>query len=286
MDGAMIKVIVNADDFGLSGGVNEGIIRAHREGILTSATLMANMPGFDQAVALARANPGLGVGVHLNIVRGRPVLPPERIPSVLRRDGRLYGSVYKIIPAVLAGRLKLAEVEAEWRAQIDKAAAAGIAVTHLDSEKHMHAFRPFFRIALKLAVERGIRAVRLMDERCLSRSPAQLAKAVFIGASCRSMRKAVRNRGIMTVDRFYGICHSGRMTAERLRRVLERVGEGVSEIMVHPGLMTDELRARETEYGASYINNRREVELEALLDEAPRRVVRERGIRLISYGGM
>jgi hopanoid biosynthesis associated protein HpnK len=282
----MIKVIVNADDFGFCAGVNEGIILAHREGILTSATLMANAPGFDQAVALARENPGLGVGVHLNIVRGRPVSDPSRIPSALGPDGRFWGSVYKIMRKHYARAIRPAEVEAEWRAQVEKVLRAGIVPTHLDSEKHMHAFPPYFRIALDVARDYDIRAVRFINERRLSLSPAQSVKSLFIAACCRSMRKAVRDRGIMTVDRFHGISHSGRMTAARIRRILERAGPGVHEIMTHPGRLTEELLALEREFGSYYINNLREVELAALLDPDLKRVVRERGIRLISYGGM
>ncbi len=286
MVGNMIKVIVNADDFGFCPSVNEGIVLAHREGILTSATLMANAPGFDQAVALSRENPNLGIGVHLNIVRGRPLSDPARISSAVAPDGRFWGSVYKIIRKHYARSIRLADVETEWRAQIEKALRAGIAVTHLDSEKHMHTFPPYFRIALKLAGDFNIRAVRFINERCLSLSPAQNVKSFFIAACCRSMRKTIRNHGIMTVDRFYGVCHSGRMTAPRIRRILERAGEGCSEIMVHPGRLTEELVSLEKEFGSYYINNLREVELGALLDPDLKRVVRERGVRLISYGGM
>jgi predicted glycoside hydrolase/deacetylase ChbG (UPF0249 family) len=286
MVGNMIKVIVNADDFGFCRSVNEGIVLAHREGILTSATLMANAPGFDQAVDLSRENPNLGIGVHLNIVRGRPLSDPARISSAVAPDGRFWGSVYKIIRKHYARSIRLADVETEWRAQIEKALRAGIAVTHLDSEKHMHTFPPYFRIALKLAGDFNIRAVRFINERCLSLSPAQSVKSFFIAACCRSMRKTIRNHGIMTVDRFYGVCHSGRMTAPRIRRILERAGEGCSEIMVHPGRLTEELVSLEKEFGSYYINNLREVELEALLDGSLKRVVRERGVRLISYGGM
>jgi hopanoid biosynthesis associated protein HpnK len=286
MDGAMIKVIVNADDFGFCAGVNEGIVLAHREGILTSATLMANAPGFDQAVALARENPNLGVGVHLNIVRGRPVSDPARIPSAVGPDGRFWGSVYRIMRKHYARRIRPAEVEAEWRAQVERVLGAGIVPTHLDSEKHMHTFPPYFRIALDVARAYGIRAVRLINERRLSLSPAQSVKTLFIAACCRSVRKDVRDRGIMTVDRFHGVSHSGRMTAPRLGRILERAGEGVHEIMTHPGRLTEELLALEREFGSYYINNLREVELAALLEPDLKRVVRERGIRLISYGGM
>jgi len=282
----MIKVIVNADDFGFCPSVNEGIVLAHREGILTSATLMANAPGFDQAVALSRENPGLGVGVHLNIVRGRPVSDPARIPSAVGPDGRFWGSVYRIVRKHWAGSIRPADVEAEWRAQIEKVRAAGIVPTHLDSEKHMHAFPPFFRIALGLARAYDIRAVRFINERCLSLSPSQSVKSIILAACCRSMRKTVRNHGIMTVDRFHGVCHSGRMTAPRIRRALERAGTGVHEIMVHPGRLTEELLALEREFGSYYINNLREVELRALLDPDLKRVVAARGIRLISYGGM
>lgn len=279
----MASVIINADDFGLCAGVNEGIVKAHREGVLTSATLMANMPGFEQAVALARENPALGVGIHLNLMRGRPVSPPDKVPSLLAPSGLMWGSVYKFLRRLQAGQIVPAEIETELRAQIEKALAAGVPLTHADSEKHLHSIPRVFKAVIKVIPEYGIRRVRSMNELCLSPRLAQAAKSWAIALSCRLMRQRLRESGIITVDRFYGICQSGRMTARRLEGILARLPEGTAEVMVHPGYMTRELVDLEKITGSYYINNLREGELAALLDPGPRDAVRRLGHRLITY---
>jgi hopanoid biosynthesis associated protein HpnK len=282
----MRKIIINADDLGLCRPVNEGIIEAHRRGVLTSATLMTNTPGFAEAVALARDNPGLGVGVHLNLVRGRPLSPPAEIPTLLGPDGRFLTEPFRILRRLSTGRIRPAEVERELRAQVEKALATGLPLTHLDSEKHMHVLPPVFRIVIRLAGEYGIRKVRYIREVRLARRPAQAAKAAYLSACCRLMRGRVRAAGLVITDAFYGICNSGRMTANVLRRVLERAGEGSSEIMVHPGFQTPELFEVEGEVGPYYINRFREAEFKALLDPGLRDVVRARDLRLVNFNGI
>lgn len=279
----MRRAIINADDFGLCRGVNEGIIKAHREGVLTSATLMANMPGFEEAVGLARENPRLGVGIHLNILRGKPVSPPDKVRTLLAPSGLMLGSVYVFLRRLWAGRISPADVEAELRAQVEKVLAAGVPATHADSEKHIHAIPAVFRTVARLLPEYGLRRVRFINEFCFSPRPAQTAKSWAISLACRRMRRCLREHAIMTADRFYGLCGSGRMTVRRLARILERLGEGTAEIMVHPGYMTDELVALERLTGSYYINNRRELELRTLLDPAVREVVTRRSIELTTY---
>lgn len=279
----MRRAIINADDFGLCRGVNEGIIKAHREGLLTSATLMANMPGFEEAVALARENPRLGVGIHLNLLRGTPVSPPDKVPTLLAPSGLLWGSVYVFLRRLWAGRIAWAEVEAELRAQIEKVLGAGVAATHVDSEKHLHTIPAVFRAVVSLLPDYGLRRVRFINEYGLSPRLVQTAKSWAISLSCRRIRRLLRERAIMTADRFYGLCGSGRMTVRRLARILERLGEGTAEIMVHPGYMTEELVALERTTGSYYINNRRELELGTLLDPGLREIVKRRAIELATY---
>jgi predicted glycoside hydrolase/deacetylase ChbG (UPF0249 family) len=282
----MKKVIINADDFGLCGPVNEGIVKAHRDGILTSATLMANTPGFDQAVGLAKANPGLGVGVHLNIVRGRPLSRPEDVPSLLGKDGRFLARPGAILRKIAAGRISSAEIERELRVQIERALSSGLALTHLDSEKHVHAFPPVFRIVVRLARFYGFRRVRFIREIRLTRHLGQSAKAAFLSACCAVAGPDVRGAGLVFPGAFYGICNSGRMTALALRRILGRVRADSAEIMVHPGFQTPELFALGSEVGRYYINRFRERELEALLDPGLRPLARSLGLEMINFSGI
>ena len=282
----MKKVIINADDFGLCRPVNEGIVKAHRQGILTSATLMTNTPGFDEAVALARQNPKLGVGVHLNIVRGRPLSPPEDIPGLLGPDGRFSAKPALIVRKIATRRIAPGEIERELRAQIEKALASGLVLTHLDSEKHIHAFPPVFRIVIRLAREYGFRRVRFIRELRPSRHVGQAVKAAFLSACCARMRGEIRAAGLVYAGAFYGISNSGRMNAAALRRILRRVRDGSAEVMVHPGFQTPELFELESEVGRYYINRFRERELRALLDPGLRPLVRRLGLSLVDFSGI
>jgi predicted glycoside hydrolase/deacetylase ChbG (UPF0249 family) len=279
----MKKVIVNADDFGLAQGVNEGIIKAHQEGILTSATLMANMPGFDQAVELAGANPELGVGVHLNILRGRPLSLAQKVGSLLSQENRFIPSVSSLLYRMALKKINFDEVEREFRAQVEKVRKAGIHPSHIDSEKHIHLIRPLFRIVLKLAKEYKIDRIRFIQECCISARPGQMFKSIFISLSSSSMTKKMTQEGIRSPDRFYGVCDSGRVTAAKLQQVLQRAREGVLEIMVHPGFITQEMIELEKQMGSYYINKYREKELNALLDERLPEVIADLGIQLINF---
>ncbi|MDD8025185.1 MAG: ChbG/HpnK family deacetylase [Acidobacteriota bacterium] len=282
----MSRIIINADDFGLCACVNEGIIEAHRNGALSSATLMANMPGFDQAVALSRENPRLGVGIHLNLVRGLPLSPAARVSTLLGPDGRFLGSPVKLMRRLAAGRASLAEVEVELRAQIEKTLAAGLRPSHVDSEKHMHAYPPVFRTAARLAGEYGIGGIRFIREFRLSRHAAQSAKAVLLTLWSARARAAVREAGLVITDRFYGICNSGRMTAADLRRLIGRSGRGSAEIMIHPGFVRPELFALEALTGPYFINRFREGELRAVTDPSVRAQFVPGGPELTSYHGL
>jgi chitin disaccharide deacetylase len=282
----MRRIIINADDFGLCACVNEGIVRAHREGALSSATIMANMPGFAEAVALAGDNPGLGVGVHLNLLRGLPISDPSKIAPLLGPDGRFLVSPKKLLGRIVSGRAGREALERELRAQIEKVLRSGLVPSHMDSEKHMHAFPPVFRAVIDLAVEYGIKKVRFIREYGASRYASQSAKAVFLSLCCARVAARVRAAGLVIVDRFYGISNSGRMTAAALRRLIERPEEGSVEIMVHPGLVRPELAALEALTGPYYINRFREGEWRAVTDPSVRALFDDPGRRLINYHGL
>src|SRR5260370_31131196 len=160
----MKRLIVNADDFGWSEGVNRGIAEAYRSGIVTSATVLANGEAFDGAVRLARQERRLGVGVQLNLSDGAPLLPRWEVPSLVNEQGQFSGGPMKLVARMLAGKLRAAEVEAEWHAQIAKVKKAGIQPTHLDGHKHVHMLPALFPIALRLAKRHGIAAVRVSVE--------------------------------------------------------------------------------------------------------------------------
>src|SRR5205823_3720263 len=163
---AMLRqLVVNADDLGLTAGVNDGIFDAHDMGILTSASLFANAPATADAVRRARARSSLGVGAHLTLVDGTPTLPARSIPTLVTGDGRFRASWRPFIVACLQGRVSLGEVERELTAQIEQIRAMGISPTHLDAHKHVHLYPPVFAIVARLAARFGIPVVRVPYER-------------------------------------------------------------------------------------------------------------------------
>ena len=159
------QLVVNADDLGLTVGVNDGIFAAHDRGILTSASVFANAPATADAIRGVHHRPSLGVGVHLALVDGTPMLPPNRVPTLVEDDGRFRASWKPFIVACLRGRVSLEEVERELTAQIDRIRSEGIQLTHLDAHKHVHAFPPIFAIVARVAERFRIQVVRVPYER-------------------------------------------------------------------------------------------------------------------------
>ncbi|MBN2199432.1 MAG: ChbG/HpnK family deacetylase [Candidatus Aminicenantes bacterium] len=279
----MKRLIINADDFGLSHSVNEGVVFAHRSGVLTSATLMVNTPGFEEAVRLAEEHPRLGVGLHLNWVRGRPVSPPEAVPSLVDRRGLFFSSGAAFLKKLFSGRIRTEDLEREARAQVERALGAGIRLSHFDSEKNVHVFPRLMDVVVGLAGAYGIRKVRFINEFGFSRSPSQTLKAFLLSLACRRSAARLRRAGIVIADRFYGICNSGRITAGRLMKIFGGLKDGSAEVMVHPGLVDRELESMEETMGTYYINRYREGELKALTDPRLPGEARRLGVRLISF---
>jgi chitin disaccharide deacetylase len=284
----MKELILNGDDFGLTSGVNEGIIRAHRQGILTSTTLMPNGPRFDDAVALARRNPSLGVGIHLVLVGGRAVAPIEQIASLVDEKGELPRGLGTFVARVSAGLIQEEHIERELRAQIEKVRASGIEPTHFDSHKHTHAHPRVMESVARVARECGI--VRLRKPFEALRDSWSAARIEGVGAATQLMAAAAtqisaprfhsvsREYGLKSPDRFLGVAMTGQISSAVLRRMIDTLEDGTTEIMLHPGICDGELAKT-----GSRLQMHRQTELEALLDPELKRILNERGIRLISY---
>jgi hopanoid biosynthesis associated protein HpnK len=281
------SLIVNADDFGLTAGVNNGILDAHDRGILTSASLFANAPATTDAIRRAHFRPSLGVGVHLTLVDGAPTLPPIRVPSLVEDDGRFRSSWKPFIVACLRGHVVLDEVEKELTAQIDRIRADGVRLTHLDTHKHIHGFPPIFTIVARLAHRFRIPAVRVPyerwsrvwgdgDQRHTARQQ-RLANAVMLPWAMRDYRAAAALK--VQTPRFVGRAHTGVMSAESLEASLRRLGPGVTELMVHPGYVDAALRQTPTRLLSS-----RDEEVALLSAATIRDVINDEGIQLIRHG--
>lgn len=257
----MKRLIVNADDFGFTADVNAGIVHAHREGILTSATLMANGGAFDDAVRLARATPTLDVGCHLVLVQGRSLLTGRPLPEKPLQ-----------LLALLARRGL--DVHSELREQIQAVLRAGIRPTHLDSHKHTHIVPGIFRQVACLAHEFSIPYVRLPLDRSvpLARWPGALAGRYY--------RRLARGLNVRMTDHFLGFRLTGSLNEEAIARALLSLDEGLTEFMCHPGYLGSELAGAQTRLKESRVK-----ELEALTSPRIRDLVRAQGIQLTSFQG-
>jgi chitin disaccharide deacetylase len=283
----MIELILNADDFGLTRGVNEGIIRAHRDGILTSATLMANGLAFEDAVERARAVPSLGVGCHLVLVGGRAISAPDDIPSLVDREGKLPGSLGSLVTRLSAGFIREKHIEREFHAQIKKIRRAGIEPTHLDTHKHTHAHPRVMERLGRVAQDLGIRRVRkpiedLRDSWKTTRLRGTSSSAQILAAAVRAVapcfRSILRRYGLRSPDHFLGLVMTGRLDSAALRCMIDTLREGRTEIMLHPGLADADLAQT-----GSRLQDQRLTELEALMDPEIKSILTERRIRLISF---
>jgi chitin disaccharide deacetylase len=285
------NLIVNADDLGWSEGVNRGIAEAHGNGMVTSASLLANGAAFVLAVELARTAPGLGVGVHLNLSDGQPAAERETVTSLLNDEGEFASGPEGLLLRMARRAVELGEVEREWDAQIARVRDAGIAPTHLDGHKHVHMLPGLFEIALRLAKRHGIAAIRVANEESSLRTALaagpdrrpgivmrQGVQARGLKLLARDAREMAERAGIATADYFCGIAQTGELTREGVERLLRSLPEGTTELMTHPGYLDEGLKN-----SATRLQESREEEVRILTDKGIRNVVASEGIRLIDY---
>lgn len=285
----MRRLIINADDFGLTSGVNRAIREAGRAGAITSTTMMANSSEFSEAATFARDLPKLRTGCHVVLIDGQAL--EHDLPSLTGSDGRFPTSLKNFARAAVGKRLSPGEVERETTAQIRKIQAQGITVTHVDSHKHTHMFPQVLRPVLRAARSCGVRAVRNPFEPVRAwplglvaaapglwlRSAGVFAFRLFAG----EFRKAVREAGMATTDGTVGIAVTGKLDQRSLLAILDALPDGTWELVCHPGYADDALRATGTRLVRS-----REVELRALSSSETKEKLQARGIELISYADL
>jgi hopanoid biosynthesis associated protein HpnK len=280
------RLIVNADDFGLTSGVNRGIIEAQTRGIVTSATLMACGPKFQEAVGLAVQTPSLSVGCHVLLVDACPVLELQQVSSLaLANSGQPQFRESIVSFACLAATRRLSEeqIEAEITAQILKLQSAGVQVSHLDSHKHTHMFPVVFKPMLRAAKKCGVRAIRNPFEPLLfARTRLWNWKRSFQLGILRSFRssfrRALNQAGMITPDGCVGIVSTGGLNAEVFRALVKNLPEGTWEFVSHPGYNDAELGKIKTRLRRS-----REKELAILTSAEVKQLLRRERIELISY---
>ncbi len=266
------RLIVNADDYGLSDSINAAVIRAHREGILTTASLMVNEPGCEEAVALARENPRLGVGLHLSLLFGRPALPEEQVAGLLSKDGRFSESPVTAGMRFFFQRTLRRQIEAELTEQFLRFQATGLKMDHVNGHLHMHLHPVVFEILMRRAQEWNITHLRLTcDPFWLNAKMAsgqwlyRASHALIYRLLALRSRPALQSRQIRFTERVFGLLQNARVDERFLAGLLAELPAGDSELYSHPSL--DEFKH----------------EFEALISPSVGRLVRDRKIELIRY---
>lgn len=282
----MKQLIVNADDFGLHPLINAGIIKGNQEGFITSTSLMPSAPCWQEAVRLAKENPRLGIGVHLTLVGGVPsVLPKEKVSSLLDDDGLFLPDYVAFAKRYYSGAVRRSELEAELRAQLERALSCGVNITHIDSHQHTHVLPGINSLVLKLSNEYNIIRVRIPKEGYFFTGGYQTGVGRLIGRSglsfCADMA-ALRadSLGLRHPQHFYGMLAGGHLNAQLIANILRQLPEGVSEIMTHPGLDSAALGK-----AFSWQYHWRE-ELDAYLDAGNKALLKELGIEPVSFAAL
>jgi len=276
------RLIVNADDFGYTRGVNRAIVEACRNGVVTSTSLLANGAAFEDAVETARAEPRLDVGCHLNFVEGKPVSAPERIPHLIGADGRFL-KPWQLAARLLRRAVPESEIEQEASAQIEKLLAAGLRPSHVDTHKHTHVHPAVARAVAQAARRYAIRWIRRPFENFLPPSARTISAKRFAVASLNWLAPAFERRmaamGVAMPDFFNGVLLTGRLTRQAFAETLADLPSGVTEVMCHPGYCDAELRESSTR-----LQEERELERETVSDGAWRAQAKELGITLTAFG--
>jgi hopanoid biosynthesis associated protein HpnK len=265
----MKRLIVTADDFGRAVPINEAVADAHKRGILTSASLMVTGDAFADAVVRARKLPDLSVGLHLTLVDGKPILPPQVIPDLVRADGRLTDRLVSLGARIYLDHNVRRQVEEEIHAQFHAYLDTGLALGHVDAHHHYHLHPTVFDILLPIAVGYGCPAIRIPWEPLLPHGLFHLRRA-------RKMRREARQAGLICNDRIFGVAHSGKMDSRRLSSLIAALPEGLSEIYCHPATRDWDLRPLPGHY-------RTREEYRALVDPATMDKVRRSGVLLTSF---
>ena len=234
----MKQIILNADDFGRHELINRAVERCVADGVLRSATLMPGGAAFDDAAALAARTPALGVGIHLTLVNGNPVLPPAAIPSLVTETGVFVDDHTAFAMRLLRGRVRLDEVRAELAAQLRRVEAAGIHPTHADSHQHMHVLPHIIDIVLDLCRAAKIPAMRTPRAPLFAGTfggVGQLIGRTGLAVLARRAATKARRRGIRTPDHFAGIVAGEAVDTRALTKIAAHLKDGTTEVMLHPG---------------------------------------------------
>lgn len=275
----MCKLIVHADDFGLTEKVNEGILKAHLHGILTSASLMANGAAFEHAIEICHKFLTLDIGIHLTLVEEKPVLNQGAVGTLINANGRFTNHSTQFVKKYLSRKISLQEVRRELEAQIVKIKSCGVRISHIDSHQHLHILPKILKITVELAKKHNIASIRMPYEmlgfNMLDKdvSALRVIQSMFLNFLC----KVGRYSDLLRTDYFVGFLLSGNLNRLNLQKVIQRLPlKGTCELMCHPGLENGDGCYSHWKYHWKE-------ELNALIDPGISSLIQRKGISLISY---
>ena len=277
------EVIFNADDFGLCKSINAGVIESHEKGVVSSASVMVTGEAFEEAARYAVEKRTLDIGLHLALCEGTPVSAPGEIPTLVASDGKFCNGYAAFVKAYFAGKINLAQVEKEFRAQLAKALAAGLQISHLDSHQHLHALPAILEIVIRIARENHIPAIRYPDERDVEMVNALLeGRAVRslqragLSMVCRSGKRMLNGSGLASTDHFFGVMDAGRWNVKSLQSTIAALRPGVTEICCHP--RSEPAPEKQYDWGYNFTE-----ELATLASDRLRQFLAEQNVQLTSF---
>lgn len=277
----MKQLIINADDFGLHELINEGIIESHSAGCVTSTSIMACGKAFEQAIALAKQHPQLGVGVHLTLVGASPVARGN-IHTLLNNDGMFFSNYQEFVPRFYAGLISPEHIEYELRCQMQKVTGRGVVISHIDTHQHLHILPGIQEIFVKIAREFNISKVRMPAEPLTFQGTSGAKFSRYLARTGLTLcsfyaRRFFRKHGLAYPENFYGMLSGGSMSYFSLSNIIENLPEGVTEIMVHPGKDSRQL-AKSFNWGYNW-----QAELDTLKNKEIMRTIHKDNIALINF---
>lgn len=282
----MKQLIITSDDFGLSKGVNAAVEKGWQEGLLTCASIMPGGAAFDEAVKIAKRNPGLQVGLHLTLVQGTAVLPVQQIPDLVNKAGEFGDNPVKAGMRYFFDKGLYKQLRNEIEAQIQRVVDSGLALSHIDGHLNIHLHPTVFAFLTELMPRYGITSFRLSRERLghnlrfnPERRVGKTIERIIFGSLARHARPTLQELGIGYAGEVKGVLNSGRMTEEYILQILDGLQDGLTELYFHPGVLPDaEIARRMPDY-------RHGEELDAIISPRVRQKITELGIRVQNYRG-
>jgi len=277
MSSSKLKLIINADDFGLTQNINEGILAAHVKGIVTSTSIVAQGEAFDNSIEIAKKNPTLDIGIHLTLVEERPLLNPEEVPTLVTSEGKFFPHAKHFFKRYLLGKISKDDVYRELDAQFNKVLNSGIKITHIDSHQHMHVLKDIFDVTLKLSLKYNIPVIRIPIEPIKLYMFSKNLPRIALLKVLNFISNRRKNQSFYHTNYFAGFLFGGNLNKENLLTILRTLPKsGVCEIMCHPGL-ADPFSIY------SHWNYNWETELNSLISPEIRAFLNKKRIELINF---